>query len=221
MKGNRKAAEQEVLSWVKDVDLSGKTLEYYKTQFAKMTDAQFEKWIEALEAQQDYVCILSENLGGRNLTEENNLKVAKKRGVPMHERIWTRHPQTGKQYLTNLPYPVLYLPLKKQIESIENKQAIPKVSSKRRDEMTGQMIDAEMSMSLPETQILYAMSLESVIIESLKYRGGDVRGGNEFDRRLMENGDVSINDLLNTDTHVTSTDTLRVLLLGMHYDNNL
>ena len=218
---NRKAAEQEVLAWVKDVDMSGKTLKYYQEQFSKMTDIQFEKWIEALEEGVDYVCIISENMGGRNITEENNLKVAKKRGVPIFERIWVRHPQTGHQYLTNIPYPLLYLPLKKQIESIENKQAIPKVSSKRRDEMTGQAMDAEMSMSLPETQILYAMGLESVISESLKYRGGDIRGGNEFDRRLIENGEVSVNDLLNTDTRVTSTDTLRVLLLGMHYDNNL
>lgn len=221
MKGNRKAAEQEVLSWTKDVDLSGKTTTYYKERFTKMTDNQFEKWIEELEAGRDYVCIISENMKGRNLTEANNLDIGKKRGVPMHERIWTRHPQTGHEYLTNVPYPVFYLPLKKQIESIENKQAIPKISSKRRDEMTGQGLDDEMSQSLPEVQILYAMGLEAVIIESLKYRGGDVRGGNEFDRRLVENGNVSINDLLNTDTRVTSTETLRVLLLGMHYDNNL
>ena len=221
MSGNRKKAEQEVLSWTKDVDLSGKTTAYYKEAFARMTDKQFEKWIEELEAGRDYVFIISENMKGKNLTEANNLEVGKKRGVPMHERIWTRHPTTGHEYLTNVPYPVFYLPLKKQIESIENKQAIPKVSRKRRDEMTGQGLDDEMSVSLPETQILYAMGLDAVIIESLKYRGGDVRGGNEFDRRLVENGNVSINELLNTDTRVTSTDTLRVLLLGMHYDNNL
>ncbi len=218
---NRKKAEEVALSWVKDVDLSGRTYKFLKERFAAMTDAQFAKWIEALEQQIDYVYILAPNMDGKSLTEENNLKVAKKRGVPMHERIWTRHPQTGKRYLTNIPYPIFALPIKKQIESIENKQAIPKVSSKRRDGLTGQMIDAEMSQSLPEQQILYSMGLEAIIVESMKYRGGDIVGGNEFDRRLVEEGGVSINDLLNTETRVTSTDTLRSLLLGMHYDNNL
>lgn len=218
---HRKEAEAEVLSWVKDVDLSGKTFEFYKERFKQMTDAQFDKWIDALEAEVDYIYIISDNMNGKNLTEENNLKVAKKRGVPMFERIWTRHPVSGHEYLTNVPYPIISIPSKKQIESIENKQAIPKVSSKRKDEMTGQGLDDEMSFSLPETQILYAMDLEPVIIESLKYRGGDVRGGNEFDRRLIEFGSVDINDLMNTDTRVTSTETLRLLLLGMHYDNNL
>ena len=218
---DRKSAEAEVLAWVKDVDLSGKTFAYYQERFKVMTDAQFEKWIEALEAGIDYVYIISENMADRSLTEDNNLKVAKKRGVPMFERIWTRHPTTGHEYLTNIPYPILGLPSKKQIESIENKQAIPKISSKRKDEMTGQGLDDEMSLSLPEVQILYAMDLKPVVIESLKYRGGDIRGGNEFDRRLVEFGEVDINDLLNTDTRVTSTDTLRQLLIGMHYDNNL
>ena len=221
MKGNRKAAEAVVLGWVKDVDKTGRTFNYYKEQFAKMTDTQFEKWIEELEAGRDYVCIIAENMGEKGVSIKNNLKVAEERGVPMFERIWTKHPTTGKESLTNVPYPILMLPIKRQIETSENKRAIPATSSKKRDEMTGQLIGAEMSLSLPESQILNAMGLKAVVVESLKYRGGDVVGGNEFDRRLLENGEVSINSLLEVDTEVKSTETLRNLLLGMHYDNNL
>ena len=221
MKGNRKAAEEIILSWVKDVDLSGRTLNYYKERFSKMTDTQFEKWIEDLEAERDYVHIIMENMVNRSVTTENNMKVAEKRGVPFFERIWIVHPKTKKRYLSNVPYPILLLPIKRQIETIENKRAIPSATSKKRDEMTGQLLSAEMSMSLRETQILYAMGLESVIVESLKYRGGDIEGGNEFDKRLLETGEVSINNLLETETRVRSTDTLKMLLLGMHYDNNL
>lgn len=221
MKGNRKAAEAEVLAWVKDVDTTGRTFGYYKERFSKMTDTQFEKWIGELEAERDYVCIISENMGEKGLTIENNLKVAEKRGVPIFERIWVTHPKTKKRYLTNIPYPIMLLQIKRQIETIENKRAIPSATSKKRDEMTGQLLGAEMSLSLPETQILYAMGLDAVIVESLKYRGGDIEGGNEFDRRLLETGEVSINSLLETETRVRSTDTLKVLLFGMHYDNNL
>ena len=46
---NRKAAEEIVLSWVKDIDLDGKTVAWYKERFAVMTDAQFEKWILLLD----------------------------------------------------------------------------------------------------------------------------------------------------------------------------
>ena len=221
--GNRKAAEEMILSWVKDVDISGKTVDWYKECFARLTDTQFEKWIEDLEAGQDYVCIISDNMNGKNITIENNLKVAEKRGVPYYERIWMVEPKTGVRYLSNVPYPILPLMIKRQIESIENKRSIPSVASKKRDDMTGQVSGAAASMaqSQPETQILYAMGLDAVVVEGLKYRGGDVHGGNEFDRRLLEDGEVSINALLQTDTKVKSTETLHNLLLGMHYDNNL
>ncbi len=220
---NRKAAEEIVLSWVKDIDLDGKTVAWYKERFAVMTDAQFEKWIEDLEAGRDYVCIISDNMNGKNLTVDNNMKVAAKRGVVFYERIWMDEPKTGVRYLSNVPYPVLPLQVKRQIESIENKRSIPSVASKKRDDMTGQVSGsaAAMGLSQPETQILYAMGLDAVVVESLKYRGGDIHGGNEFDRRLVEDGEVSINALLQTDTKVKSTETLSTLLLGMHYDNNL
>lgn len=220
---NRKAAEEMVLSWVKDVDLSGKTYQWYKECFAEMTDKQFEKWIEELEAERDYVCIISDNMNGKNITVDNNLKVGEKRGVPFYERIWLKEPKTGVTYLSNVPYPILMLQVKRQIESIENKRSIPTIASKKRDDMTGQVSGdaAAMALSQPETQILYSMGLEAVVVESLKYRGGDVEGGNEFDRRLIEDGEVSINSLLQVDTKVKSTETLKNLLIGMHYDNNL
>ena len=119
---NRKAAEEIVLSLVKDIDLYGKTVAWYKERFAVMTDAQFEKWIEDLEAGRDYVCIISDNMNGKNLTVDNNMKVAAKRGVVFYERIWMDEPKTGVRYLSNVPYPVLPLQVKRQIESIENKR---------------------------------------------------------------------------------------------------
>ena len=223
MKGHRKQAEAEALAWVKDVDLSGKTFKWYQERFAEMTDAQFEKWIDDLDTGKDYLCIISDNMNGSNIKIENNLKVAEKRGVPMFERIWLTDPKTGYRYLSNVPYPVLFLQVKRQIESIENKRSIPKISSKKKDDLTGQVSGdaASMALSQPETQILYAMGLEAVIVESLKYRGGDVKGGDEFDRALLENGEVSINNLLQTETKVKSSQTLKAFLLGMNYDNNL
>lgn len=223
MANDRKAAEAVALAWVKDVDTTGRSYEYLKERFSKMTNAQFEKWIEAMEEGIDYLSVISENMGaeGSGLTIENNLKVAEKRGVPMFERIWVVHPRTKLRYLTNLPYPIQLLPIKRQIETIENKRAIPSATSKKRDEMTGQLMSAEMSLSLPETQILYAMGLESVIVESMKYRGGDIEGGDEFDRRLLETGEVSINNLLETDTEVRSTSTLHVMWEGMHLDQDI
>lgn len=223
MKGNRKAAEAEALAWVRDVDLSGKTVKWYQERFAQMTDTQFEKWIDDLENGRDYLCIISDNMNGNNVSVENNLKVAEKRGVPMFERIWLVDPKSGFRYLSNVPYPIGYLPIKRQIESIENKRSIPKISSKKKDDLTGQVSGeaAAMALSQPETQILYAMGLEAVIVESLKYRGGDIKGGEEFDRSLLETGEVSINNLLQTDTKVKSSETLKAFLTGMNYDNNL
>ena len=54
MKGNRKAAQAVVLDWVSAIDKSGVSTNYYKERFAKLTDAQFEKWIEDLENEKEY-----------------------------------------------------------------------------------------------------------------------------------------------------------------------
>jgi hypothetical protein len=223
MKGNRKAAEAEALSWVKDVDKTGRTVKWYQERFAEMTDVQFEKWIGDLENERDYLCIITDNMGGESIDIKNNLEVAKKRGVPMFERLWLTDPKSGQRYLSNVPYPIVYLPIKRQIESIENKRSIPKISSKKKDDLTGQVSGdgAAMALSQPETQILYPMGLEAVVVESLKYRGGDIKGGDEFDRSLIESGEVSINNLLQTSTKVKSTQTLKAFLIGMNYDNNL
>lgn len=221
-KGNRKAAEAEALAWVNDIDKSGRTGKYLKECFSNMGDDRFEAWIVDLENKKDYLHVIMDNVNSRGITVENNQLVAKKRGVNFYQRIWIVDPKTKLRYLSNIPYPCLDCNLKVQIETIENKRSIP-TSSNKIDEMTGQVSgDAgAMSMSPPEFQVLYAMGLEDVITESMKYRGGDVKGNNEFNKSLVETGQVSIAALEKTHTTVKSTQTLHNVLVGMHYDNNL
>ena len=221
-KGNRKAAEAEALSWIKDIDKSGRSLKYVQECFSKMSDERFEAWILDLENKRDYVSIIMDGINAKSITTENNLAVAKKRGVNFFQKIWIVDPKTKHRYLSGVPYPCLHSNIKVQIETIENKRSIP-TSSNKIDELTGQVSgdSGAMTMSPPEFQVLYAMGLEDVITESMKYRGGDIKGNNEYNKSLLETGQVSTVALEKTPTAVKSTQTLHNVLTGMHYDNNL
>jgi hypothetical protein len=46
-------------------------------------------------------------MNGKNLTVDNNMKVAAKRGVVFYERIWMDEPKTGVRYLSNVIFPLM------------------------------------------------------------------------------------------------------------------
>lgn len=221
MAKNRKAAQAKILEMVKDLDPSGKNTAVYEDAFKRMNDAQFDNWMQAIEKNQDFVSLIVDNNNNNKVTIENNLKVAKKWGVKLFHRLWLTDPNTGMTYLTPLEYLVLHLPVRRQIQTLENKVSIPE-DNKHVDELTGQPTGPSKgsSISFPELQVLYGRGLDWSIQELIKFRGGDEKGMREMEKSVISSGGVSLEALKQLGTRNRSTVTLSIFLKGMMLDNN-
>lgn len=222
MAGNRKAAEAAALSWVNDVDPSGNSGKKLAEFFKGLSDKQFGEWVQALKEKRDYVPIIVPVTGKSPVTVENNLKVAEKRGVPIFERVWITDPATGSTYLSPIKFPIVYLPVRRQIQSLVNKVSIPD-DNKHIDELTDQPVGPSKgsSISFPELQVLYAQGFDKALIELVKFRGGDDKGFRAMDKMLMESGTVTIDQLEGMGTRAKASDTLSTLFKTAHLDNNI
>lgn len=221
MAKNRGAAQEVILRMVADLDPSGKNTAVYEDAFKRMNDAQFDNWMQAIEKNQDFVSLIVDNNNNNKVTIENNLKVAKKWGVKLFQRLWLTDPNTGMTYLTPLEYLVLHLPVRRQIQTLENKVSIPE-DNKHVDEMTGQPTGPSKgsSISFPELQVLYGRGLDWSIQELIKFRGGDEKGMRELEKSVISSGGVSLEALKQLGTRNRSTVTLSIFLKGMMLDNN-
>lgn len=221
MAGNRSVATALALEWVNDIDRSGKSGKFLQEYLGKLSNTEFEEWIVKLENKQDYVPLIMD-FNDDSISYENNIKVAKKRGVEIFQQIWFVDPQTKILTLTPEKYPVYLLPVRRQIESIEYKISISS-SNMKIDANTGQVIgnDQASRFSYPEVMVSTSKELNYSLLEFMKYRGGDVRGRVEFNNLLRNTGSVAMDNLMRTKTNVKSTESLEAYFLAMHWQVNL
>lgn len=218
---SRKNAETVIINGVNLIDPSGKSGAQYKKRFASMTDKEFDAYMVAIEEERDYVSMNLPNLTKSGITTANNLKVAETLKYKFFHRLWLTDGVTGQQYLTNHEYLVIQLPLRRQIQTLENKISIPE-DNKHVDELTDQPrgVSKGSSCSFPEVLVLYGQNMPAGITELMKYRGGDLKAMNAVDRSLIATGGASMDAFKVHGTKTKSTVTLNVLLKSMHLDNN-
>ncbi len=190
---NRKAAEKIILDGLSDLDTSGKNTEMTKQFFAGMSDAEFDQYMRNIEEEKDFVSLVYENMSHSPITTDNNYKVAKKWGYELFERLWLTDPNTGALYMTPLKYPVIYLPMRRQVQLLDIKISVAE-DNKHLDEMTDQPtgISKGGGLSFPETLILYSHGLTRSLEELLKVRGGDLKAYNLMNRQIQETGEANL-----------------------------
>lgn len=222
MEANMKAAVAVAKSWLDDIDLSGRSSQFFMECVEKMSPQDFETFIQRLEKEEDYISVIMQFNDTKSVTYENNIKVAKKRGVPIFQRHWYTDPSTGQEVLCPELRAVYMLPVRRQIETIEYKISYSS-SNMKVDAHTGQVIgdDQASRISYPEVMVVYSKQLNWSLVEFMKYRGGDTKGRVEFNNLLRNTGDVSTQNLLRTKTTVKSSETLQVYFLAMHWQTNI
>ncbi len=222
MAGNRNAATDVILKYINKLIPNSPNYEMYRSMFAKMSDAEFDKFMLKLESGEIELSVVTPNLADYKLTVENNFKIAEELSHKFFERIWMTPKDGGKPYLTNHEYLVVDLPLRRQAQLLQKKISIP-VDNNTIDNLSGQPTgDSKGSkISYPETQIMAAMGLDNCLIEFIKYRGGDLKGFNLMNSSISNTGGVDMEMLDKFGTKVKSTSTLRSFLVAMHLNNSL
>lgn len=220
---NRKAAQDLILKWIKEIDPSGVNHDMYKNDiFPSMSDKAFDDWMQLIRDKKDYIFVNMPNLKGKKLTVANNLNVAKKMGVEFFQRISQIDNDTGKRYTGTRKYLVIHLPIRRQIQMIADKISVQEGSGKR-DALSGQVTQGTRgsSISYPETLVLYSQGLDRSITELVKARGGDEMASRLLKDEIIATGNASLANIENLPTRAKSTDTLSTMLTAMHIKNNL
>lgn len=221
--GNRKAAEKIALEWIDAIDPSKKNGDLYRNEiFPSMTDEAFEDWINALESKQEFLSMQYCNLTNSAITTENNLKVAKEKGVQIFQRVRITDPVTGQTVIKPVPVPVLHLPVRRLAQTLENKIAYAEDNS-HLDELSGQVtgVSKASAISTPELSIWLGYGLDDAALEFFKYRGGDDKAYRAMERMISETGESDM-DVLDPYTDKSKINySIADLLRAMHVDNNL
>lgn len=222
MAGNRAAAEAFILKNINALLPDGKNKKIYQDLFASMNDKQFEEFINKLGDESECLAIITPNLADTKLSLERNMKLAEELGHNFFERIWMNDCKDSPPYLSPIPYMIVDLPLRRQAQMLEKKEAIP-VDNKSVDDLTGQPSgeSGKSKISYPEIQVLTALGLENTLTEFLKVRGGDTGAFNASNESISKTGGVSLKAIESKATGVESTATLKTLLTCMHLSSTL
>jgi hypothetical protein len=223
MSGNRQAAEKELLYCIDAILPGSPNTQIYKDILKGMPDNEFDRWITELESGERYLAIIAPELADITLSVERNLDLGEEWGHKFFERVWM-DPQNGAPaYLSNDPYLVVDLPMKRQAQFLIKKISIPE-DNRSIDTFTGQPTGKSKGskISWPELQILAALGgFDETISEFFKFRGGDLQGFNAMNDMIYRTGGVSLNAVGSLGTKVKAVQSLSTLLTSSHLTNTL
>jgi hypothetical protein len=213
---------EKILSRLKLIDPKdvGKNRDRYINMFAKMSDAKFVKYMEAIRAQKTVIYIYLPN-GTDRLTAAELAANAEKMGVKIFHRIklWDEHNE--RFHLTNEEHMVLRTPVRRMEQFLDKGLSVSE--GDKYDASTGQVAWESRSAKItpPEIQALYAKNQLNTLKELVGIRGGNVNAWNgEMKRMLEEEGSVSLDNIDSTSRTRTAMVT-KALLESMHIENNL
>jgi len=218
---NRKAAEQFFLENLRKSGVSKKNYEYYQNKFSKMSDKEFDVLMDKVK--EGYILPVFMPVDGDEVPSIKKwFKLCDQLNLVTHQQLEMTDPVSGVRRITPHKYAVLRMMVRRQKQHLVKGKSVAS-HDKQIDQMTGQVTgDSKSSrLSLPEITILEAAGRTRAIDEFIKVRGGDIKAYREAKRRMIEQGSYSLDSINELGTRAVSIDTMRSLLLGMHYDNNI
>lgn len=222
MKTNRAAAQGILLKRMKELDPSGRQYEYYQNILPKMSDNEFNRFMEGLRTGTNPLAVVIPNFGDTQITVDNNIKLAASMGYEFYQRIWIHDPETGVNYLTPGKHLVYESNVCRQVQTIDHKISVPKDNS-RIDNLTGQPAgDSRSSQcSGPELMILKSQGLDAPLVELLKIRGGDNTSRRISENLIIKSGSATMAGIPGAELRTTkSVKTMSIILNGMMLTNN-
>lgn len=216
MSGNRKKAEAFIFEFLNDIDKSGYNTEQYKEIFKKMSDKDFHEYMVGMRDGEKTLVLFTPLLKSKDITTENNLKVAKKYNIPMFEQLKI----TGSKepdHITSQKFLLLDLPIRRQSQNLVKKISVPD-DNRVVDQITGQPTGDSKgsSLSQPELGVLNSMGLHQSIEEMFRFRGGDKGGFRAYNASLEQLGSVSLKAISPFITGVESTKAVKNYLKAAH-----
>ena len=221
-KFNRKAAEEFMLDFIKKFDKSGRNYENLKTIYSKMSDAQFLAMATAIKEKKAHTPFIHDNNTDKSIDLPYIEKFGNKMlGISYRQRVRYRDSRTGEYNWSNSARWVLDIPVRRLIQSIENKISVS--TSNQVNAATNQPVGDNKSSSIsgPESLILSGQGFDAALNEFMVARGGDLRAKHALEQSIRQSGGASLNTVMVYGEGAKAVSTVAHQLTAMHWRNNL
>lgn len=211
-----------MLNFMKEFDPTGRNYENLKAIYASMSDTQFLKMAEMIRDGKAFTPFIYD----WQTDDTINLKYVenfgrKFFGIKYRQRIRYKNKETGEYYWSNSERWVLDIPVRRLIQSIENKISVS--TSKQVNAATNQPVGDNKSASIsgPESLILVGQGFNAAVNEFMVVRGGDMRAKHALDQSIRQGGGASLNSVMQYGEGAKAVATVSHQLTAMHWRNNL
>ena len=217
---NRLEVTKKFIGYINELQPGNKNVKMYEHFFAGLTDEAFSELMVKLRNEEMVLPYYAPNLASEDVDIDHVFKVADKIGVEVFHQLWLTDNVTGVKYLTPEKYMILHLPIRRQIQHVSKGKSVTE-NSKYTDSLTGQPAGASRSsrLSLPEIMNLDSLGLHHAIEEMISVRGGNEQKFRQAKHDSVTTGQFSLAEVNKIKSNVTSTETLKSYLLGMHLDS--
>lgn len=220
----RENATAEILYFIERLVPGGSNHAIYKEYLDDMTHQEFEAFIERLESMEEIISLWCPNMTENSINMERNFEIAEELDYSFMHRLRLTDQDTGQVNVTPVEHFVCHQMIRRQAQMLHKKKGFPD-HNRSVDERSGQATNDSKgaSASYPELMINAAKGdLDAMLIEMIKFRGGDNTAFNKMNRQIMETGGASL-EAIKSDgpTNVGANETLAVLLKSAMLDINL
>lgn len=215
MAKNREAFTAHVLKLLEAIAPGNTDTARWKSYLEGLNSKAFDEFVNACRTGEKYLTLTVPNFSKVKLSLERNFAVADKFKIKLFHRVWEEGGEDTPTFLSPYEYLVCKVPVRLASQRLAKKASIPK-TQRIINTLTGQPTGDSKgaSISYPELRLCVAMGLENTMVELMKYRGGDVRGGAALNASLMKTGRANLKTLSHFASGVESTNTLRTYLTG-------
>ena len=223
MAKNRAAVEKWVYRILSELDPSGTNTALYRNNiFGKMSDKDFDQYIQDLKSKKRHSVIYAPNYGKVKLDHERNYALAEKLGFSFFERVWIEGKTNQPTYLTPVKYLILPTRIRRQAQLVMKGASVPK-NMRTINVLTGQPTGESKAakISLPELHLCAASGMMRSMEELMSTRGGDVRAGAALQAMLVRHGSASLNSVKPFSSGVESTNYVSALFTAAMLKINL
>lgn len=220
--GNRKAAETHMLSVMNLLDPTGRNTANLKAIYAGMSDAEFDTMITQVRNKKASTPYILDHKASSKIDLEYIIKTAEKNlGVKYRQKVRFKEESTGEMYWSNDEFLILDVPVRRLIQSIENKISI--ASGAQVDAATNQVAGAGKGsgFSAPEALIIEGQGMVQTAREFVVVRGGDAKAKQALDASIRTTNSASLHTVMTYGEGAKAPRTVSHQLTAMHWKNNL
>lgn len=220
-KGNRKKAEEHLLTYMGRLTKGGYNQRIYEGLFKKFNDSQFDAFVQKVEEGRPLSIWFSNFDREEMLDWDNLLQMCEDYGYNPEQHLIVYDTDTGARTVTPVKYIVGNVEVRKQRQHFFKKFGASKDDSQV-DDLTGQVISQSQaaSLSAPEVGVLMELGLNTTAHELYNVKGGDVGALKAYKNDLISTGKTTAIGSMRQGTGVKSLRTAQSFLRGRMLDNN-